>query len=84
VELAGGDADLRAEAELAAVGELGRGVHQHDRAVDLAEEPFGAAGVLGDDRVGMVRAVAVDVVDRALDAVDDAQEEKEAPEAQAA
>ena len=27
---AGGDADLRAEAELAAVGELGRGVVQHD------------------------------------------------------
>ena len=35
VEAAGGDADLGAEAELAAVGELGRGVPQHDRAVDI-------------------------------------------------
>ena len=38
VQLAGGDADLGAEAELAAVGELGRGVVQHDRGIDLAEE----------------------------------------------
>ena len=33
---AGGDADLGAEAELAAVGELRRGVVQHDRGIDLA------------------------------------------------
>ena len=37
---AGGDADLGAEAELAAVGELRRGVVQHDRGIDLAEEFF--------------------------------------------
>ena len=35
VELIGRNADLRAHAELAAVGELCRGVVQHDRAVDL-------------------------------------------------
>ena len=38
VEAAGGDADLGAEAELAAVGELGRGVVQHDGGIDLAQE----------------------------------------------
>ena len=38
VEFAGRDADLRAEAELAAIGELRRGVVQHDRGIDLAEE----------------------------------------------
>ena len=38
MEFAGGDADLRAEAELAAVGELRRGVVQHDRRIDLVEE----------------------------------------------
>src|SRR4051812_10017626 len=38
VEFAGGDADLGAEAELAAVGELRRGVMQHDRRIDLVEE----------------------------------------------
>ena len=40
VQLAGGDADLGAEAEFAAVGELGRGVVQHDRGIDLVEEFF--------------------------------------------
>ena len=61
----GGDADLGAHAELAAVGELGRGVEQHDRAVDLAQEALGGGLVLGDDRVGVVRAVALDMGDRA-------------------
>jgi hypothetical protein len=41
--LAGGDADLGAHAELAAVGELRRGVVQHDGAVDLVEEALDAA-----------------------------------------
>ena len=35
---AGGDADLRAHAELAAVGELRRGIVQHDRAVEAARK----------------------------------------------
>ena len=34
VQLVGGDADLGAEAELAAVGELRRGVDHHDGGVD--------------------------------------------------
>ena len=38
VELAGRDTDLAAEAELAAIGELRRGVVQQDGAVDLVEE----------------------------------------------
>src|SRR5262245_61984648 len=41
VHLAGSNADLGAEAELAAVGELGRGVVQNDRRVDLVEEFLG-------------------------------------------
>ena len=36
VQAVGRDADLRAHAELAAVGELGRGVVQHDAAVDFS------------------------------------------------
>ena len=70
MEAAGGDADLGAEAELAAVGELGRGVVQHDRRIDLAQEFLGRRLVLGDDRVGVVRAVALDVRDGGVDAVD--------------
>ena len=68
---AGRDADLGAEAELAAVGELRRGVVQHDRGVDLAQEFLGGLLVRGDDRVGVVRAVALDMRDRGVDAVDD-------------
>src|SRR6266404_6890932 len=56
VEFAGGNPDLRAEAELAAIGELRRGVVQHDRGIDLAEEFLGRPGVLGHDRIGVARA----------------------------
>ena len=65
VHAAGGDADLGAEAELAAIGELGRGVVEHDGGIDLGEEALGRGLVGGDDRVGMVRAVALDMVDGA-------------------
>src|SRR6201996_2310874 len=41
MHLAGGDADLGPHAEFAAVGELGRGVDQHDAAVDFVEESLG-------------------------------------------
>ena len=41
MEFAGGNPDLGAEAELAAIGELRRGVVQHDRGIDLAEEFLG-------------------------------------------
>ena len=51
----GGDADLRPEAELAAVGELRAGIVQHDRTVDLAQEPGGGRSlierVLAESRV---------------------------------
>ena len=58
VHAPGGDADLGAEAELAAVGELGRGVVQHDRGIDLFQEALRGRGVLGDDAVGVMRAIA--------------------------
>src|SRR5262245_39812830 len=70
VEFAGGDADLGAEAELAAVGKLRRGVMQHDRRIDLVEEFLRRLRILGHDRVGVARAVAMDVRDRLVDAVD--------------
>ena len=70
MQAAGGDADLGAEAELAAVGELRRGIVQHDGRIDLAQEFLRRRRVRGDDRVGVVRAVMLDVRDRAVDAVD--------------
>src|SRR5436190_21220594 len=71
VEFAGGDADLGAEAELAAIGELRRGVVQHDRRVDLVEEFLCGLRILGHDRVGVARAVIMDMGDRFIDAADD-------------
>src|SRR5262252_1045283 len=43
----GRDADLGAQAELAAVGELGAGVVHDDGAVDLPQEALGGGGVVG-------------------------------------
>src|SRR5215213_73174 len=71
VEFAGGNPDLRAEAELAAVGELRRCIVQHDRGIDLAEKFPGRVSVLGHDRIGVARAVVLDMRDRPVDAVDD-------------
>src|SRR5690242_6805300 len=73
MELAGGDADLGAEAEFAAIGELRRGVVQNDRRIDLGEESRGRLVVAGEDAVGMLRAVLADVVHRAVDTVDHAR-----------
>ena len=66
----GGDADFSAEAEFAAVGELRRGVVQHDREVDPGEEFLRRRLVGGDDRIGMVGAVTVNMGDRLVDSVD--------------
>src|SRR5262245_4401248 len=49
MKAAGGDADLGAEPKLAAVGELGGGVVQHDRGIDLTQEFLRRRGIGGDD-----------------------------------
>src|SRR5262245_40273553 len=49
METAGGDADLGAEAEFAAVGKLRGRVVQPDRGIDLAQEFFRRRLVVGDD-----------------------------------
>src|ERR1700680_885481 len=61
MEFTGGNADLGAEAEFAAVSELGRGVMKHDRRIDLVEKFARGAFVVGHDRVGVMRAVIVDM-----------------------
>ena len=65
------DADLGAEAELEAVGEAGGGVDHHRGGIDFAQEAHGVAVVVGDNRVGVIRAVAFDVVHRCVDVGDD-------------
>src|SRR6202030_10778 len=70
VKTVGGDADLRAHAELAAVGELGGGVMQHDRAVDALQKALGGGAVFGHDRFGVRGAVARDVRNGRIHALD--------------
>src|SRR5713226_10630194 len=64
VEFIGADTDLGAEAEFLAVVEPRAGV-DHDRGgIDGGDEAPGGRPVVGHDRVGVVRAVVVDVRDR--------------------
>src|SRR6185437_4014550 len=71
VHAPGRDANLGAEAELAPVGELGRGVVHDDRRIDLFQEALSRGSVLGHDAVGVVRAVGLDMSDRHIETVDD-------------
>src|ERR1700710_3035848 len=58
MDAAGGDPDLRPEAEFAAVAELGGGVPQRHRAIDGRQEMLRDRGILGHDRIGMGAAMA--------------------------
>ena len=71
VQAAGGDADFPAEAEFAAVAELGGGVPEADGAGDVGQEGFGGFCVLGDDGVGMLAAMGGDVGEGFLETGDD-------------
>ena len=70
MEPSGGNADLGAEAELAAIGELRRRITQHDGRVDFAQKFLRRFAVFGHDRIGMMRAIAFDMRDRGVDAID--------------
>ena len=71
VEFSGGDADLGAKTEFAAIGELRRCVMQHDRRINLVEK-FACRGfVFRHDRIGVVRAVIADMRDRFIESIDD-------------
>ena len=71
MQLVGGDADLGAQPVLEAVGEAGRDVDHHARRIDLAQEARRGGVRIGDDRVGVMRAVALDVSDRLVERSDD-------------
>ena len=70
MDLVGGNADLGAEAVFEAVGKTGRGVDHDARRIDLAQKATRAAVVLGDDGIGVMRAVGVDVDDCGVEVVD--------------
>ena len=68
VQLLSRVADLRAHPELAAVGEPRRRVDVHAGGIDAELERARRRRVPGDDRLGVSRAVSVDVLDRLLGA----------------
>src|SRR5690606_13037979 len=72
VQAVGGNADLRTQAILEAVGKTGGQVHIYRAGVDLALESVGGGQVLGHDRFSVLGAVAFDVGHGLVDAVDDA------------
>src|SRR5450830_1394334 len=80
MQLLRGDPHLRAQPELATVGEARRRVHVHAGGVDLGREPSGGAEVFGDDRLGVARAVRGDVLQGFVQGVDDAYGEVERQE----
>ena len=63
VHPAGRDADLGAETELAAIGELRRGIVHHNGRIDFLQEARRRRLVLGDDAIGMMRAKGLDMGD---------------------
>ena len=66
VELVGADADLRAKAVFPAVGEAGAGVDDHAGRIDAGHKLLNRRGVGREDRIGVMAAVAVDVIDRGI------------------
>src|SRR5579862_9296754 len=70
VQLVRGDADLRAQAVLVAVGKARRRVYHHGARVDFAHEAHGVGVVFRDDCVGMLRAITRDVIDRGVERID--------------
>ena len=69
VQLLGGNAHLGAQAQLAAVGEAGGGVHDHRGRIDLGDEALGVGEVVGQDRLGVPGGPGADVLDGVVQAV---------------
>ena len=76
----GGDADLGAEAEFAAIAEAGGGVDHHHGGADRLHEALRGGLVGGGDDFGVVGAVAADVGDAGVEVVDHAHGEDQVEE----
>lgn len=61
VELVGGNADLGTEAKFFAIGEAGGDVVKHAGAVDAVKENVCGCGIGGDDAIGVMGTILVDV-----------------------
>ena len=71
VDFIGRNADFRAEAKFETVGKAGGGVYHHAGAVDRAQKSLCTGEMFGNDAVGMVAAVGIDMGNGFIKAVDD-------------
>ena len=71
VELVGADADFCSKTELSTIGEAGGGVPEYTGGVDFELEFLCGFFVFGDDAVGVVGAVVVDVLNGGVEIIDD-------------
>lgn len=69
MQLLSADRHFCPQTELAAVGETGAGVNVHRRRVHRTYKVFIAAQRSGEDRIGVVGAVGVDMVDGLIDVI---------------
>ena len=65
------DADFAALAKLTAVGETGRGVDIHSRAVNAKSKTFARRLVLADDTIAVLGRMLADMLDSLVHAVYD-------------
>ena len=55
------DADLGTKAKHKAIRETGRGIDVNRRRINFFQEALGSEIIIGDDRFGVLRIVAIDV-----------------------
>lgn len=71
MHLARRNAHLCAHAKFSAIRKLRRGILHHNPAINIMEEILRGLCVLGENRICMMRAIAVDMVNRVLNAAYD-------------
>ena len=69
MQLVGGNADLRPQAELETIGEARGRIHDHRAGIHFAQEAPRPGDVFGDDGVGVLRTVDGDVLDRLVEVI---------------
>ena len=69
MEFLGTDTNLCAQTIFKAVGKSGRGIDHHRAGIHLTQEAHCVPVIVGDDGIGVARAVLVDVGDGVVDVV---------------
>ena len=69
MEFIGGNTDFCAQTIFKAIGKARAGVHHHAGGIDFAQKLLRVRVVIGQNRLGMAAAVAIDVGNRGFHAV---------------